>query len=251
MEESSLTVGMGTNTYAYDEPCLSIRLEYMAGEGEGQDTLAEQAIAAIDVVTAGWLAPLAWEMYVGCLDTELMHAAVACELPQPYWLLCRERVPPGIDVDPVYDKHMVATETELSPDRLRPWITQALAQTCGHAPRFVPYWDSFHTLAMRARLPEAVSSPRQETLRMECYAGTIIMPIDRIDGQGWVSGPPEQHFIGPPLKLTASNMHGMYINLDLAIYWDLWTRDPAGRAQVEAAVERVLALGRGWQRAEG
>jgi hypothetical protein len=235
---------------AHDEPHLSIRLRYEAGEGEGQVELAEQATIAIDALAAGWLEPLAWELYVGCLDVELMHAAMKRDPPQPFWLLRKERIPAGTEIRPIYGDHTVVTEPALSSERIHAWVVRALAQPCADAPRFIPYWDGFDTLAMRARLPDAMCPKGDECLRMDCYAGTITVPLDRRDDQVWVSGPPEEYLIGPPVSLTADNLYDMVIKLELAVYWSPWIRDPAGRAMVDAAVDRVLALGRGWQRSE-
>lgn len=103
---------------------------------------------------------------------------------------------------------------------------------------------------MRARLPDAMSTPGQRDIKVDCYAGTLTIPRESVDGQAWVAGRPDDVLIGPPVRLTAGNLHGVLVNLDLAIYWTPWIRDPAGRAMVDAAVDRVLALGRGWQRSE-
>jgi hypothetical protein len=250
MEEIALRSSMSTSIVADEEPLLSIRLEYMAGEGEGHLALAEQAIMAINALAGGWLEPLAWEMYVGCLDIELMHATMEQDPPQPFWLLRKERIPAGIELRPGYGNHTIVTEPTLSSERIQAWVSRALAQPCADAPRFIPYWDGFDTLAMRARLPASVANTADESLGMRCYAGNIAIPLERHDDQVWVSGPPEKYLIGPPVSLSAGNMDGHYINLDLAIYWTPWIRDPAGRAMVDAAVDRVLALGRGWQRSE-
>jgi hypothetical protein len=241
---------MSTSIVAHEEPHLSIRLRYEAGEGEGHLALAEQAIVAIDVLADGWLEPLAWEMYVGCFDAELMDTPMKPKPPQPFWLLRRERIPADIEIRPMYGDHTVVSEPVLPFERIRAWAAQALAQTCAGAPRFVPFWASVDTLAMRARLPASVANAADDSLRMRCYAGSIAIPLERHDDQVWVSGPPERYLIGPPVNLTASNLYGMVIHLDLAVYWTPWIRDPAGRAMVDAAVDRVLTLGRGWQRSE-
>jgi hypothetical protein len=237
---------MSTDIIAYDEPCLSLRLVYTADEGEGPAALAEQAITAIDALAADWLDPLAWEMYLECLDIELANIPEECGPPQPYWLLRKERIPDGVDVDPTYGNHTVVTEPVLSSDRLQAWVARALAQTCEGAPRFIPCWGRFDTLAIRTRLPDAMRCTGDESLSVNCYAGTVAIPLDQL----WVSGPPQQYLIAPPVKLIARNIYGNYINLDLAAYWSLWINHPAGRAQVEAAVDRVLSLDRGWQRSE-
>lgn len=240
---------MNTSIVAHEEPHLTIRLKYEADEGEGQLELANQVITAVDALAADWLEPLAWDMYLGCLDAELMDTPMHSKPPQPYWLLRKEQIPAGVEVRPIHSDHIICCEPVLLSEPIRAWAARALAQTCADAPHSIPYWVGLDTLAIRARLPVLVDSAAHERLRVDCYAGTITIPVDCIDNQFWVSGPPEKHVIGPPVRLTASNLYGMVVDLDLAIYWSPWLNQP-GRALVDAAVERVLALGRGWRRSE-
>jgi hypothetical protein len=235
---------------AHEEPHLTIRLELEPDEGVEQQALARQAIVAIDAVTAGWLEPLAWEMTVGCLDTESMDVPMNRHPSQPYWLLRKEQIPIGIEIRPFHGNHVFVTEPVLSSDPLDTWVAKALAQDCDQAPRFIPCWRRFWSLAMRARLPRTVSNLGHQNLSISCYAGNLAIPLEYTGDDAWVSGRPAGYVMGPPLSLTARNEDGLLVTLDLAVYWSLWIDDPAGRAQVEAAVDRVLALDGGWRRSE-
>jgi hypothetical protein len=50
--------------------------------------------------------------------------------------------------------------------------------------------------------------------------------------------------------LRASSDHGV-TRIVVELYWDFWREHPAGRAQVRAAIERVLSRGSNWQIGEG
>ena len=52
-----------------------------------------------------------------------------------------------------------------------------------------------------------------------------------------------------PSRVETTKYGSMRISLELC--WDFWREHPAGRAQLRAALERVLERGRGWKLEQG
>ena len=82
------------------------------------------------------------------------------------------------------------------------------------------------------------------------YSRGPIKPLLVTDGQKTLALGPDYGPIGPPARVRASNEHGI-TRLSLFLFWDLWFLHPAGRAQLRAAIERVLSRGRGWRLEQG
>jgi hypothetical protein len=93
--------------------------------------------------------------------------------------------------------------------------------------------------ALGVALPEGVVlEPR--------YGGEIIRPLLVNDGQRSLVLCPTYFAATTPMRLRSSDGLGTS-RLSLELCWDFWTKHPIGLAQVQSAVERVLARGRGWQ----
>lgn len=237
------------DTYAYEDLRLLCLLEREPEDDESDSALAEIAVAAAEVLGEGWLEPLAWELYVACRDTDF-YTNVNRLPPQAHWLLCTEHVPSGIRIETLYAAQVTETVPALLPAHLRAWVDSALKQECPGGPQFTPAWSSMWSRAMRVKLPDPQRYVGRPGLAVECQAGVVSVPLERAGHEVWVSGPRADSFMGPPGELHLTNSDG-FLTIGLEGSWRLWIDDPAGRAQVEAAVERVLALDRGWRRSEG
>jgi hypothetical protein len=158
-------------------------------------------------------------------------------------------MPEDVEAKFIYSNPVVDTVPALTFNETRAWIAQALKQECPNPPRLRPSWRELWWPAVRARLPEPISGIGHGKLAVNCYAGAISVTLEPSDNGVWVSGPLKRHVIGPPAELTAYNEDGVTA-VYLRLYWSPWIEEP-GRALVEAAVARVLTLGRGWRRNEG
>ena len=241
---------MPIDTYAYEEPCWSIRLERESEEDETEAQLVEEMLVAVEVLAAGWLEPLALHLSIGCYDTETFHAPNDCRPPRPQWFLRKETIPPGVEAKHIYVEPIVDTAPALTGDEIRTWAARALAQECPGAPRFIASWRELWWPAVRVKLPELSRTAGRDSLQVSCHAGTISVPLETDGDEVRVSGPLERYVIGPPVELTAYNEDGVTA-IHLRVYWNLWSEDAAGREQVDAALRRVLALERGWERSAG
>jgi hypothetical protein len=241
---------MHSDTYAHEEPPWAIRLEReVPSEDEVEAQTLDETLLAVEALTEGWVEPLALHLSVGCFDTEALHAPVACRPPQPEWFLRKQELPSGVEARHMYKDPVIDTADALSKESVRTWVARALRQDCPNAPRFIPSWRGLWWPAVRTRMSESLRLGEHEVLRVDCYAGTLSVPLERGAEGAWISGPLLHYVIGPPVDLAAINCDGL-VTIDLNVYWTLWIDEPAGRAQVEAAVDRVLALGRGWQRSD-
>lgn len=240
---------MLADVHAYEESRWSVRLERESEENESEQDLAKEVLAAVDELAAGWIEPLALHLSIGCYDTETFHAPIDCEPPAPQWFLRKEIIPTGVKAAYVYVDPVMDTAPELSSQEIHEWVARAMAQECSGTPRFIPSWRELYWQAVRVNLPDPSGMAGCDSLRVSCYAGTVSIPLERSANEAWLSGPLANYGFGPPVKLLAHNYDGV-IDVGFDVYWSLWINEPAGRAQVDAAVDRVLALGRGWRRSE-
>jgi len=235
---------MPVDVYAHETPRWSIRLERETDEEDTEQHLIEETLAAIRVLAADWLQPLALHLSIGCYDTETYHAPSDCEPPQPQWFLRQNDLSPCVKADYIYADPVIEMAPELTDDRIRAWVAHAMAQECSNAPRFIPSWRELYWPAVRIRLPDPSYAAGSETLQIGCYAGTISVPLERRDGDLWLSAPRKDYGVGSPVGLTARNYDGV-VAIGLDICWTLWIDALAGREEIEAAISRVLGLGRG------
>lgn len=240
---------MPFDIHAHEEALLRVGLEREPNDQESLLDSTRNAILAIQIFCAGWLEPLVWELSIACQDSELLHIEQRCQPPRPDWVLRRARIPSGVQARLLHVAPVLRTLPAFSPEDMHAWVTEALNQECPGAPRFVPAWSRLWSRAMQAALPDPQRFAGRDSMQIDCYAGPTSIPLECRDDKVYVSGPLESHVFGPPAALTLGNDDG-FLTIDFEVYWDLWITEPAGRAQVEAAVDRVLALGRGWQRAE-
>lgn len=238
---------MRNNIHAHEESHLSVRLEREAEDDDSETQLASEMLDAVEALAAGWLEPLALHLSVGCYDTEAFYAPEDSAPPQPQWFLRKDTLPAGISADPVYVEPVTTMVPDLGIQEIRAWVARAMSQRCPDAPRFIPSWRELYWTALRVRLPDSRAMLDGHALHVDCYAGNVAVAVEPRENTLWISGPLEQYSFGPPVTVIARNYDGV-IAVGLDIYWSLWLDDPSGRAQVDAAVDRVLDLDRGWQR---
>lgn len=241
---------MTADTYAHEEAHLTIGLEREPRERESLPDFTMEALLAMEALRAGWLEPLVWEMFIACCDTEMFYTDQSCQPPRPDWVLLKEQIPNGVQARLLHVEPVIRTVPAFNAECMRASIAEALDQKCPGAPRFAPSWSRLWSRAVQAELPDPQRFAGREGLRVDCYAGVLSVPLECREGKTYVSGPLEDYVFGPPAALTLGNDDG-FLTIGLELYWSLWIDDPAGRAQVEAAVDRVLALDRGWRRSEG
>lgn len=240
---------MIVDSYAHEDLRLLCLLEREPEADESDSALADIALSAAEVFGAGWLAPLAWELLVACRDADF-YTDVNRVPPQAHWLLRLEQVPAGIRIEPLYTAQVIETLPTLDSSSLCAWVDKALKQDCPGGSQFTPAWSSVWSRAMRVKLPDAQRFIGRASVAVEYHGGHASVPLERTGSDVWVSGPRTDSFMGPPGELHITNSDG-FLTLALEGSWSLWIDDPAGREQVDAAVERVLALDRGWRRSEG
>lgn len=238
---------MGIHSTAYEEPHWSIRLERESEEDATEQQVAEEMLKAVEVLATDWLEPLAMHLSIGCYDTEAFYAPSDCRPPQPQWFRRKATISPSVKACPIYVDPIIDIVPEFTSEGTRAWIAHALMQECPNTPRFIPSWRELWWPAVRVRVPESSHAGQRGALQVHSYAGTLSVPLEEASDATWVSGPLKHYVIGPPAELVAYNEDGV-VAVQLRTYWSLWSDEPAGRALVDAAVDRVLDFGWGWRR---
>lgn len=225
---------------AEERPIERLRLEWEAPDGADERAVAAEAIAALFSVAGAWLDPLAIELRVGCYDREIFTEG-KLRPDQPFQLLVHEPRPAEVRIKPIYDS-VESRVPALSSHEVASWIERALSQSCGDDERYQMSLRELDVLASRVRLPGNEASDR---LVLDCYAGTVAIPMERRDGVAWVTAPPAGYGVQQPVELSLENRDG-YLRFAIDIYWSPWVGeiDRPGSALAEA-VARLTK--RGWQ----
>lgn len=148
---------------------------------------------------------------------------------------------PRLFVSPEYE-HSKELEVEgIGAAELRELVEQALAQP----PPVAHLEVALAALSVNA---VAVALPDGVELALR-HPGGPLSPVVAQDGTRLRVLGPDYGPGAPPVRLRASNQHGL-TRLTLELCWDLWIEQPIGRAQVRAAIERVLARA-GWRLEHG
>jgi hypothetical protein len=225
---------------AEERPIERLRLEWEAPDEADERAIASESVSAVFAFAGAWLEPLAIEARVGCYDHELLTEGKA-RPENPFHLLVVEPRPAEIRIQPIYQS-VESRAAVLSSDEVQSSVERVLSQSCGDDERYQTSLRELEVRASRTRLPEGWTG---ESLVVECYAGTIAIPLERRDGGAWLAAPPAEYGLQQPVELSVENRDG-YLRLAIDIHWSPWAGDLARpNSPLAEAVARLAA--RGWQ----
>lgn len=211
---------------------MTVRLWRDEPDGESDESILREQLDAMSAFAQGWLEPLAVAIDVTCLE----HGEHSDPRPDaPSWLI-RTSGLPALRMEPVVAGSRVEDLPLIGEGDIDSYVQRALSQEC--AGGSTTGLERLEWTALRVRLP--VADPTEFVLES---GGAIEMPIERRHDGDWVSGPRASPWTEPPFLF-----HVGEAELRLDVIWDFWAGGP-GAQQVEAAVGRVLARGKGWYRA--
>lgn len=228
-----------------ERPLKSVWLRWDAAEEQQEREVAAEMVAALATVVDGWLEPFSIEARVGCYDRERFTEA-AGRPAQPFHILVREPLPDEVSIRPTY-RAIEQRAPRLSQKVIDRWLAPVLAQPCGEPARFEPSLREL--LLHELRVPAPVPLASAGVLALDCYAGTITIPLERDDGRVWISIPPARLGLPPPLTFTVENLDGG-CQLSIDLYWSPWL-DELTRpdSPLTRAIARLEA--RGWRPSDG
>jgi len=218
------------------------RLEWPSPEGANQRVDADAAIDALFTLIDGWLEILALEVRVGCYDRETYTEASELRPPQPYHLLVHEPRPSGVSIDRMY-RSVESPQVEVTRVVAGLWLDKILSQSCGDTGRYETSLREIDILASRTALPSGWSG--EETLALECYAGTVTIPVQRGEGGGVVMAPPAGYVVRQPVVISIENDDGA-LYLTVEVYWSPWVGELM-RSGGSLAKGVALLESRGWR----
>lgn len=209
-------------------------------DGESCRDTALDLTAAVSALCHGWFTPLAVSLRIETRNPEDYYFSDGENPPpNPYWFLRLHEWDPRISLSPDWIDPQERRVSAIGDSELRAFTEEALAQRLPVEPRELAL-PELTVNALEISLPDGIELEPQ-------YRGIPVRPLMVRDGQrSLILGPKFATAGGMPARLRATNGHGTS-RLSLEVLWDFWTVHPAGRAQVQAAMERVLARGNGWQ----
>lgn len=210
------------------------------------DPLA-QAGLAVDAVGAlgdGLFEPLSVEVELACWDTETGIVLDEFEPAAPFHQLRPATLPDGVMIRGIWVSTSVTRCERLGRAEILDWLAAILAQEDRPRPDTTIGWTQCIVETVRARLPEAsVTAIDGVTVPVAYGAGVIDYPVERSAGGVWVAGPLARNSDTAPFEVAIGNESGL-LSIDWSLNWSPWIEaDGAGRADVEAATARLLALG--------
>lgn len=222
--------------YASDQFLLHATLERDNAPSEDDRAGTAELLTAVEVLTDGWLKPLGVGFQLAHCDParyfeELGHPA------QPHHFLRLRSVPDDVRVWEAFADSMVEVVPELDEVVVRRSILRGLDQAA--PPGAVTALAELRWTAVRAL------SPITEPVALEVAGRPVSTVSEIIDGRRWYLGP-TSGTAGPPARIRAVNDH-FATRIQLEVFWDLWIRQPGGRALLDAGISRVLTRA-GWVR---
>ncbi len=229
------------STLAWDDWIHTISLTRDVDEEDEhcRDTTLKM-VEAISALCRDWLSPLAVSMRFEARNPEDYYFPDSEHPPaEPSWLLRVREWDEQIDLRHHLRDPQERTVEVLGAAELLDCVTEATEQPL-LPPRQIMMCEC-SVPALAVTLPEPIElEPR--------YVDSLVRVVSarRADRRWVIAGPRGPWAATLPLAVESSNSHGTS-HVSLVIFWDFWLRHEAGRAQVRGAVERVLALGRGWK----
>lgn len=213
------------------------------GEDESGRAGALELVAAIGSLCQEWISPLAVSLYVESRDPANFYVADGGLPPNlPAWFLRKRDLDERLSVSPDWVSSQERQVEAIHDAQLRTFVEEALDQR----PSAAHLETTFSSLTVNAL---AMVLPDDVELSLRYGGRSLNLALVRDRQRTLVLGPSD----GPaamPATLSASKEHTLTY-LYFSLHWDLWVKHPGGRAQVRAAIERVLARGRGWQLEKG
>lgn len=225
---------------AEERPIERLRLGWEAPTDADERALATEAVTALLSFAGAWLEPLAIEARVGCYDREIFTEGKR-RPTNPFHLLAVRPQPAEVRIKSIYNA-VWSHARALSDREVQSWVERVLSQSCGEDDRYQISLRELDVRASRTCLPAGWAG---ENLALECYAGTIAIPLEPRDGAVWVAAPPAAYGLQQPVELSVENQDG-YLRLAIDIYWSPWVGDidrPNG--PLAGAVARLAE--RGWE----
>jgi hypothetical protein len=232
-------------SYASDESFQYISLiRQVDEEDESCRDAALELVAATSALCGDWISPLAVSLRVEVRNPEDFYFVDEKHPPaRPAWFLRLREWDKRLSLSPDWIAPEERRADAIGSAELLAFVEEALDQRPAAMPREVAL-PELTVNALAITLPEGVElEPR--------YMGMPVHPVLKRDGQrSRALGPKNGVAGGMPARLRASNSNGLS-RLGISLCWDFWSVHPAGRAQVRAALDRVLGRGQGWQLEEG
>jgi hypothetical protein len=228
--------------YASDQALQTFILGREEAEEENDRAASLELIASVSALCGGWIDPQAVSLIVESCDPASFYSVDWDSPPtQAAWFLRLRELDARLFISPEYEHSRELQVDGITAAELRAFVDEALAQPPPTETLEVAL-SALSVNAVAVALPEGV----ELALR---YPGGPLSPVVTQDGPRLRVLGPDYGPIAAPLRLRASNQHGL-TRLTLELCWDFWIEQPSGRAQVRAALERVLVRG-GWRLEHG
>ncbi len=199
-------------------------------------SMCRPGLQALFHLADGLLEPLGARADLAWLDRE--HGGPAGYPPRMEWKLVRRDLPAGVSIRwPVADTLVTVDEVDLA--ALEQLVARASEQTGGDGVFACPSWIAL--VPARVRLFDPVP-PEVDALVLGRNEGPAAVPIERIGGEAWVSGP-RDGFITAPVEASL-RVDPYQLELHIDVHWSPWSDpDRPGTEAVERAVRRLVDAG--------
>lgn len=222
--------------YASDQSLLRVGLERANAEHEDDRAGITELLAAIDVLTQGWLQPLGVGFQLVYCDPSQYFEEIG-RPPGPHQFLRSARVPDDVHVREAFSNSVVEEFPVIDARSVSRALAKGLDQPA--LPGAIATLSELKWTAVRAL------APTSDPIALEVTGISVSTVSEIVDGHRWYYGP-TSGTAGPPFRLHAINDH-FATRIQLAVFWDLWIGHAAGRALLDLGIDRVLARP-GWGR---
>lgn len=222
--------------YASDQFLLYVTLERDNAPNEDDCAGAAELLAAVEVLTDGWIKPLGVGFQLVHCDPARYFEEVG-QPAQPHHFLRARAVPDDLRVWEAFSDSVVEDVAEVDEAVVRRSIMRGLDQAA--PPGAVTALAELRWTAVRAL------SPVTDPIALAVAGKPVSTVAEIIDGRCWYLGP-TFGTAGPPARIRAVNDH-FATRIQLEVFWDLWIGHTEGRALLDAGISRVLARA-GWRR---
>ena len=213
---------------------------------DDQLVFAAMAVDALFALGDGLFEPLAVNVELVCCDTEFGYPLDEPRPPARFHQLRVAAVPESVKIPQLWNELLVDQTERLDRAAILHWFATLLVEQQCPQPDTRTGWTELIVEAVRARLPEATSHGVERggrELLVSEGAGVIRYPVERFGDTFWVAGPLASSSDTAPFGVRIVNDAGV-LSIDWSQNWSPWIEeDGAGRPDVEAAIQRLSALG--------